>query len=57
MYVALSRGREREQIRLLHYFNNDLFAKHLSENLRLEDVHLTMLTEMTKDQWQAEFYE
>ena len=57
MYVALSRGREREQIRLLRYFNNDLFAKHLSENLRLEDVHLTMLTEMTKDQWQAEFYE
>ena len=57
VYVALSRGRGREQIRLLRDFNDDLFTKHPSEDLRMEDARLTMLTEMTKDRWRAGFYE
>jgi ATP-dependent exoDNAse (exonuclease V) alpha subunit len=57
VYVALSRGRGREQIRLLRDFDDNLFMKHPSEDLRVEDERLTMLTEMTKDRWDTGFYD
>ena len=57
VYVALSRGRGREQIRLLRDFDDDLFTKHPSEDLRVEDERLTTLTEMTKDRWDSGFYD
>ena len=56
-YVALSRGRGREQIRLLRDFDDDLFTKHPSEDLRIEDERLDKLTELTKEKWDAGFYD
>lgn len=47
-YVALSRSRGRENIRLLRDFDNALFTNHPSEDLRLEDVRLSALNAKTK---------
>ena len=57
VYVALSRGRGRDQIRLLRDFDEGLFTKHPSEDLRREDERLDMLTELTKEKWNAGFYD
>ena len=55
-YVALSRGRGRESIRLLRDFDDSIFTRHPSEDLRQEDERLRILTEQTKQRWDAGFY-
>lgn len=47
-YVALSRGRGRDSIRLLRDFNPDLFTTHPSENLRAEMSRLHALARQTQ---------
>ncbi|KAF6745923.1 ATP-dependent DNA helicase PIF1 [Ephemerocybe angulata] len=47
-YVALSRGRGRDSIRLLRDFNPDLFTTHPSENLREEMSRLHALARQTE---------
>jgi hypothetical protein len=37
VYVTLSRGRGQEQIQLLQDFDDGLFTKHPSEDLRIEE--------------------
>jgi hypothetical protein len=51
-YVALSRGRSRERIRLLRDFDEHIFTQHPSEYLRLEDVRLDRLDQETKKNWE-----
>ncbi|RDB25791.1 ATP-dependent DNA helicase RRM3 [Hypsizygus marmoreus] len=46
-YVALSRSRGRETIRLLRSFEEKLFTAHPSEDLRLEDMRLCSLDRHT----------
>ncbi|KAJ7075217.1 hypothetical protein B0H15DRAFT_867537 [Mycena belliarum] len=47
-YVALSRSRGRDRIRLLRGFETSLFTTHPSEDLRREDARLDVLTAETK---------
>jgi hypothetical protein len=47
-YVALSRSRGRETIRLLRDFDNNLFLRHPSEDLRIEESRIEGLVEETK---------
>jgi ATP-dependent exoDNAse (exonuclease V) alpha subunit len=47
-YVALSRSKGRDTIRLLRDFEDNLFTRHPSENLREEELRLTQLAENTK---------
>jgi hypothetical protein len=47
-YVALSRSRGRETIRLLRDFDNELFLRHPSEDLRVEETRIDALVEQTK---------
>ncbi|KZT50438.1 hypothetical protein CALCODRAFT_423258, partial [Calocera cornea HHB12733] len=42
-YVALSRSKGRQSIRLLRDFSNELFTKHANEYLRVEDDRLYSL--------------
>ena len=51
MYVALSRGISRQEIRLLRDFDDQLLKRHPSEYLRQEDERLAVLDEKTKDMW------
>jgi hypothetical protein len=51
VYVALSRGRGRENIRLLRDFEDKLFTEHPSEHLRIEDKRLDELNKATADAW------
>ncbi|KAF8268658.1 hypothetical protein EI94DRAFT_1577094, partial [Lactarius quietus] len=46
-YVALSRSRGRDTIRLLREFNEKLFTVHPSEDLRKEDTRLSTLEMLT----------
>ena len=48
VYVALSRGTGRDNIRLLREFDETLLQHHPSEYLRLEDERLDSLNESTK---------
>jgi hypothetical protein len=48
IYVALSRGTGRDNIRLLREFDESLLQQHPSEYLRLEDDRLQKLDEYTK---------
>jgi hypothetical protein len=48
-YVALSRSRGRESIRLLRDFENNLFTRHPSHDLKLEDARLDVLAKMTEE--------
>lgn len=50
-YVALSRSRGRGTIRLLRDFENELFTRHPSEDLRQEDVRLLRLSTETEDDY------
>jgi len=50
-YVALSRSRGRNSIRLLRDFDERLFTRHPSEYLRLEDERLGILDRRTKEMW------
>lgn len=51
VYVALSRSRGRNTIRLLRDFDPNLFQNHPSEALRLEMIRLEGLNEKTKKEW------
>jgi hypothetical protein len=46
-YVALSRSRGRETIRLLRDFDDKLFIRHPSEDLRIEDERIDALAKET----------
>jgi len=52
-YVALSRSRGRDTIRLLRDFDASLFQHHPSEALRTEMKRLERLNETTKREWLA----
>ena len=52
IYVALSRGTGRDNIRLLRNFDISLLQQHPSEFLRLEDERLHNLNEETKKIWE-----
>ncbi|KAI5984255.1 hypothetical protein EDC04DRAFT_2834046 [Pisolithus marmoratus] len=47
-YVALSRSRGRDNIRLLRDFENSLFTSHPSEDLRIEEERLERLAQKTR---------
>ena len=51
IYVALSRGTGRDNIRLIRDFDHTLLQQHPSEYLRLEDESLQRLNELTKELW------
>ena len=55
-YVALSHSKGRHKIRLLRDFDDKLFTKHPSLNLKTEDDRLEMLTRQTKEKWKAGGY-
>lgn len=55
-YVALSRGRSRETIRLLRDFDDKLFTRHPSESLRVEDQRLRELTTQTEENYKKGVY-
>jgi ATP-dependent exoDNAse (exonuclease V) alpha subunit len=52
VYVALSRGRGRQYIKLLRGFDSKHFQQHPSEYLRKEDQRLEQLNEETKKWWE-----
>lgn len=52
-YVALSRSRGRDTIRLLRDFDSTLFTKHPNELLRMEDERLQILARETIDKYTA----
>jgi hypothetical protein len=54
VYVALSRGTGRDNIRLLRDFDHSLLQQHPSEFLRLEDDRLLKLNEITKKNWELQ---
>jgi hypothetical protein len=54
IYVALSRSRGRDTIRLLRDFDASLFQNHPSEALRSEMTRLVQLNELTKREWLAQ---
>ena len=51
IYVALSRGTGRDNIRLIRDFDHTFLQQHPSEYLRLEDESLQRLNELTKELW------
>jgi hypothetical protein len=53
VYVALSRSRGRDTIRLLRDFDADLFQNHPSEALRSDMRRIEELNEITKRNWLA----
>jgi ATP-dependent exoDNAse (exonuclease V) alpha subunit len=53
IYVALSRGTGRSNIRLLRDFDERLLQEHPSEFLRLEDERLRRLNECTRQIWET----
>jgi ATP-dependent exoDNAse (exonuclease V) alpha subunit len=52
IYMALSRGTDRANIRLLRDFDESLLQQHPSEYLRIEDQRLQNLNETTKKMWE-----
>jgi hypothetical protein len=46
-YVALSRSRGRETIRILRDFDDNLFIRHPSEDLRIKDERIDALVKET----------
>jgi hypothetical protein len=55
-YVALSRSRGRDTIRLLRDFDETIFTKHPSEYLRREDERLAGLVVETADKFKKGWY-
>lgn len=51
LYVALSRGIGRDNIRILRDFNEDLFFGHLDEDIQQEDERLEAQAIATKEWW------
>ena len=56
-YVALSRSRGRDNIRLLRDFDDVIFTKHPSEALRQEDERLQSINKVTTDKFLAGMYD
>jgi hypothetical protein len=56
-YVALSRSRGRQTIRLLRDFEDKLFTTHPSEALRKENLRLEHIDQQTKNWWQRKIDE
>ena len=56
-YVALSHSRGRKTIRLLRDFDERIFTRHPSNELRLEDERLERLTTQTKDKYDMGIYD
>lgn len=56
-YVALSRSRGRATIRLLRDFDDNIFTKHPSEALRLEDERLWTLAKETMIKYKSGGYD
>ena len=54
VYVALSRSRGRDTIRLLRDFDNELFQHHPSKALRLDMERIEGLNMATKERWDSE---
>jgi hypothetical protein len=52
VYVALSRGRSRDSIRLLRDFEDKIFTSHPSEYLRREDARQEALDGRTRVWWE-----
>ena len=55
-YVALSRSRGWQTIRLLRDFDSGIFTKHPSETLCLEDERLRIVAEETSIRFNAGSY-
>ena len=55
-YMALSRSRSQHSIRLLWDFNDNIFTRHLSESLWIEDEQLAEMGSMTNILYQASHY-
>ena len=55
-YVALSRSRGRETIRLLRDFDDNLFTKPLAADLQNIDDRLSWLVQETKQKWDLGVY-
>jgi len=51
-YVELSRSRGQDNIRLLRDFDNALFTRHPSEDLKLKDMRLLQLDSHTRRMYQ-----
>jgi len=56
-YVALSRSRGRQSIRLLRDFDERIFPKHPSDELRDKDERLEQLTMETKNKYDMGLYD
>ena len=56
-YVALSRSRGRDSVRLLRDFDDTIFTKHPSEDLRREDERLKILIKTTTARFETGYYE
>lgn len=52
-YVALSRSRTADNIRLLGEFEDYLFTTHPSEDLRIEDERIDRLDQQTRMMWEG----
>ncbi|KAF5321196.1 hypothetical protein D9619_001956 [Psilocybe cf. subviscida] len=52
-YVALSRSRGRDTIRLLRDFDEQLFQRHPSEYLEKDMKRIQILDKMTQEKWQG----
>lgn len=52
VYVALSRSRGRDTIRLLREFDVTLFQNHPSEYLRQDMIRIEIINEKTKREWE-----
>jgi hypothetical protein len=55
-YVALSRSRGRDTVRLLREFDTQMFTQHPCDDLRVEDERLQLLTELTKLKFEKGMY-
>jgi hypothetical protein len=55
-YVALSRSRGRQTIRLLRDFDDKIFTTHPSSDLRAEDARLKQLAEDTANKYEMGYY-
>ena len=56
-YVALSRSRGRDSVHLLRDFDDTIFTKHPSEDLRREDERLEILIKNTTARFETGYYE
>ena len=55
-YVALSQSRGRDTIQLLRDFDNTIFTRHPSEELRIEDARLRQLNDNTRSKFEMGYF-